>query len=262
MFFNKINLQSRLTLILSILGMNWIFASVPQSSVTANQTLNYAKTASIDLLDTVVFDVSNAIKNGNVISFPISILSDDTVNALDFSFKYNQTNLTYDSITDLTTYLQALAFYNPNDSTVRFTSNSFQRYVNNTPLVMVHFTLLTSQFNTSDINTIKGYLNGNVCSIKLTPAISTTIGTLESNKNLFSFFPNPAKAEFQVIVSSSFSKAAIEIVNSSGTILLMKEINAKDGFTFKATTIDWPTGMYFVRLKTENAVETKKLIIY
>ena len=168
MFFNKINLQSRLTLILSILGMNMIFARVPESSVTANQTLNYAKTASIDLLDTVVFDVSNAIKIGNVISFPISILSDDTVNALDFSFKYNQTNLTYDSITDLTTYLQALAFYNPNDSTVRFTSNSFQRYVNNTPLVMLHFTLLTSQFITSDINTIKGYLNGNVCSIRST----------------------------------------------------------------------------------------------
>jgi hypothetical protein len=127
---------------------------------------------------------------------------------------------------------------------------------------MVHFTLLTSQFVTSDINTIKGYLNGNVCSIKLTPVISTNIGTLESNKNLFSFFPNPAKDEFQVIVSSSFSKAAIEIVNSSGTIFLMKEINPKDGFTYKATTIDWPAGMYFVRLKTENEVETRKLIIY
>lgn len=262
MFSNNFNHKAKFSLILGLIAMNCIFASVPPSSVTPNQALNYAKTTNIDLLDSVVFDIASAVKVGNVISFPIAILSDDTVNALDFSFKYNQSTFTYDSITDLTTYLQALAFYNPNDSTVRFTSNSFQRYANNTALVMVHFTLLTSQFVSSDINTIKGYLNGNVCSIKLTPVNSTGINAVESNQNIFSLFPNPAQDAVQVVVKSASSKADMEIINSSGSILLMKEINLKDAFTLRLSNFDWPAGIYFVKLKTENAVETKKLIIY
>ena len=91
------------------------------STTTSN---NITTNSQIDLSDTVVFDLSQAIITGTSIDIPISIISDDTINALDFSLKYDQVKFLYDSIIDLTTYLQAVSFYNSNDSTIRFTSNS------------------------------------------------------------------------------------------------------------------------------------------
>ena len=52
----------------------------------------------IDNLDTVVFDLSQAIIVSNKVSFPVYVLSDETINSLDFSFMYNQNNLLFDSI--------------------------------------------------------------------------------------------------------------------------------------------------------------------
>jgi hypothetical protein len=137
--------------------------------VTGEQpgNLSTARIATVDAMDSVIFDLSKTIISGSSVSFPVSIFSDDTINALDFSFKYNQTTLTYDSIHNLTAYIQPLAYYSTVDSTVRFTSYSVQSYSNAVSLVTVHFTMLGTQLNDTDLYTVNTYLNGNHCSFRM-----------------------------------------------------------------------------------------------
>ena len=137
----------------------------------------------IDALDTVVFDLSQAVINGNNVEFPVSIISDDTINSLDFSLKYNQINLSYDTIIDLTTYLQSFAFYNNNDSTLRFTSYCFQAISHDTSLVSIHFNMLSAQIANADFN----FANPSADVSALTPSSVSTI------KSRFCFLPFASK---------------------------------------------------------------------
>ena len=137
----------------------------------------------INALDTVVFDLSQSVITGNNVWFPVSILSDDTIYALDFSLKYNQNNLAYDSIINLTNYLQPFSYYNSNDSTWRFTSNSLQQITNDTPLVSVSFNLIGGLLTNSDLYTIKAYLNGTQCSIKLNNVSFIGIDEIEKKED-------------------------------------------------------------------------------
>lgn len=157
-----------------------------------NKIIKTLSTTGIDASDTIVFDLSQAIITGSLVEFPVYFFSDDTINALDFSFKYNQTNFEYDSIIDLTNYMQQLSYYNPNDSVVRFTSYSFQNYTEDSALVSIRFNVLSGQFCSADIHTIHVYLNGDACSYKVITCVSTGIEQITGNENLLSVYPNPA----------------------------------------------------------------------
>jgi hypothetical protein len=136
-----------------------------------------ASTASpliINSADTVVFDLSQATCAGAYIQIPVSILSDDTIYTLDFSLKYDHINLTYDSVANHKAYLNESSYYNPPDSTLRFTSWSLQQIGNNTPLVYIYFNLLSGQIGAAYLNTIKAYLNGDSCSVKIIDAVPST----------------------------------------------------------------------------------------
>ena len=233
-------------------------AGVPESSITANQNIEYAKTTVIDALDTVVFDLSKATLVGNKLSFPVSILSDDTVNALDFSFKYNHAKLIYDSITDLTTYMQPLAFYNSNDSTVRFTSNSFQRYQNDTALLTIHFTVLSGQFAATDLNTPKAYLNGNVCTLSLSNLISTGIHAAKTMATQILVFPNPTTGEFQI--TGLPAAYELSISNEMGELILNEKIN-QEILNILPESIHLKSGIYFLKVEGKKFSETKKIVV-
>ena len=131
----------------------------------------------INSSDTVVFDLSQATCTSGLTQIPVSILSVDSVYTLDFSLKYDHTELAYDSITKLRSYISESSYYNPPDSTVRMSSyngSTFWAFENNTGLVSVYFDLLSGQINSSYLNSIKAFLNGDSCSVKIIDAISTT----------------------------------------------------------------------------------------
>jgi hypothetical protein len=218
------------------------------------------KVSLIDASDTVVFDLSNATLTGNSWSFPVLILSDDTVNALDFSFKYNHSKLSYDSISDLTNYIQPLAFYNPNDSTVRFTSNSFQRYSNNTALVKIHFTLLSGQLDSTDLYSIKVYLNGNVCSLYQNSLISTSVETVQDKVRSFSVFPNPAKDDFFVTNLFPQAHSTLHITNEQGQLIYKAEVVEKT-MHINTRMIALSGGLYTIHLSSGKQQFTQKIVI-
>ncbi len=214
------------------------------------------KTATINLLDTVVFDLAKSDTLPTSISFPVYILSDDTINALDFSFKYNELDFLYDSISDLTTYMQTFSYYNPMDSTLRFTSNSFQRYENDSALVSIHFTVLSGQFCKEDINKVKVYLNGDGCSVKIEDCLHLAVPKIQKSKNEIKIYPNPASVEINVQPSQN---ALLELFATDGSRML--QTNVKANREEKINTAQIANGIYFLRATNAHFSITTKISI-
>ena len=122
----------------------------------------------IDQFDTVFFDLQAAVVVGNKVEFPVYFRSDDQIVALDFNFKYNQIKLDYDTIFKMANYLDALAFYNSNDSTVRLTSfTNTLFYPNDSVLFKVRFDILQpGALCSGDLNSVNSLLNGDICTSK------------------------------------------------------------------------------------------------
>ena len=227
----------------------WITAETKMDSVS--------KTFAINLLDTVVFDLSKADTLINSIEFPVYILSDDTVTALDFSFKYNEVDFSYDTIIDLTTYMQTFSYYNPFDSTFRFTSNSFQRYANDSNLVSLRFTVLSGEFCDDDLRTVKVYLNGDMCSYKIIDCIHVDSRQTEGNNQDVTVFPNPSSENFCVKIAHHSS---LEMFAADGRKILQTSINPYQAN--EIITKQFATGIYFLRITNEKFTTTKKISIH
>jgi hypothetical protein len=127
---------------------------------------------SIDENDTVIFDLSGASCTGNFFQVPVSFKSDDTIYALDFSMKYDESKITFNAIVSQLPSVNASAYYNPVDSTLRMTSFSMSEMPHDTPVVSLYFNMLAYPVTESDFNNIITYLNGDVCSYKVIPPSS------------------------------------------------------------------------------------------
>lgn len=233
------------------------FALLTVISIAGSTDNSYLQTPeTINTGDTVVFDLAQAVINGTFIEIPVFILTDDTINALDFSLKYNHTNLLYDTILDLTTHLSTLSYYNPSDSTIRFTSNSFTAYAKATPLVALRFDMLTMQMFSTDLYTLKGYLNGIACSVKLTGS-GLTIGIPTINQINIKIYPSPSKGDF-TISSGEFIKK-ITVFNALGDNVYQNS-NCWSQLIFVELQ-DYENGIYFLKTETDSGSSTHKIIL-
>ncbi|MEO8087406.1 MAG: T9SS type A sorting domain-containing protein [Bacteroidota bacterium] len=139
----------------------------------------------IDAGDTVVFDLSGASCIGNSILVPVSFISDDSIYAIDFSMKYDELKIVFNTIVGLLPNVNTSAFFNPADSTLRFSSFSMWAIPQDTPVVFVKFDMTVNAITESDFNTIHVYLNGDTCSYKFIPpsppAVIVVVGALTIN---------------------------------------------------------------------------------
>ncbi len=174
----------------------------------------------IDAQDTVVFDISMADSGIGYVEFPVYFLSDDIINALDFSFKYNQTDFTYDTILKQAGYLSITSNYNSSNQTVYFTSFSITSFGNDTPLVKIRFNVLSGKFCIDDLNSVLVYLNGDACSVKIVECVTLPNSILDmENKNAsIEFYPNPSEG----LASVRFNANRIEPYH-----LIVSDLNGK-----------------------------------
>ncbi len=86
---------------------------------------------------------------------------------------------------------------------------------------------------------------------------------LEASKSeILKVYPNPSSGEFFVhIETNKPQKADIEIVTSSGQTVYQTEKTITDGKNAIFMSLDLPTGIYFVKTRTEKTVLTSKLIV-
>lgn len=166
-----------------VLGIARVQVSMAQMPAMANVEFNMfagtaLKTSSINNGDTVVFDLSQATCVGQYFLVPISVISDDVINAVDFSIKYNNNKITYNSVLNYKpAYLTPSANFNITDSILRFTSYSFVLPIEkNTAIAAARFNLINGPILGADFNTVKAYLNGDKCSFKfIAPILPTAV---------------------------------------------------------------------------------------
>jgi len=213
-------------------------------------------TTTINQFDSVFFDVAQAVINGTTVEFPVYLRSDDVINALDFAFKYDQTHLEYDTIINLTTYIDPLTYYNPNDSMVRLTSYSFtQAYVNDTPLFIIRFTLLTGQLCSNDLDSVSSLLNGDASTYTVSDCTSGLFDL--PSVNSINVYPNPANdfVTFDVPV-----KSTVEIMDISSKKVVSEMVVETPG-TQTVNTSVIPNGIYLLKITGNDYTACSKLLI-
>lgn len=211
----------------------------------------------IDQYDTVVFDLSLAIRNGSYIDIPVYILSDDSIFSLDFSLKFDHSKLEFDTIIDNATYLQSLSYYNPSDSTIRYTSSSFQNYRNDTTLVSIRFNTFSGEINLEDLNSLFSYLNGSSCSIKVINSLPVFIENIDEMVNVVKVFPNPANDILNINSDENISIQLLDINCREvyGTTIL------NSNQILEVDIHDFNPGIYLLRVYNENNYSIMKVII-
>ena len=211
----------------------------------------------IDATDTIVINLSNQLLVNGKISFPVSIISDETIYALDFSFKYDQTVFAYDTILNLSPLLQSTAFYNAADSTVRYTSFSLDSLAKNTDLVTVRLNTLSSYMCNQDINTIKGFLNGDACSIKVINCLSAGLLNVNENLNAGAVYPNPTN---NILNVESAHNVTVVLLDLNGKVILEPtHINGNEKLQFNTSTFN--NGVYFLKLYNDSFLSVKKVVV-
>jgi len=210
----------------------------------------------IDTGDTVVFDLTGIDNLSTLANVSVSIISDDEVYSLDFSLKYNEFDYLWDTIAIIPpTSVQSVSNYNVNDSTLRFTSNSMNPYLMNTPIVNVGFNILTGSFEPDDLQIVAVYLNGDPCSYKIRSNGTVSIFSVQRSSLLV--YPNPAE---DMLTLRSKKDATAEIYDLNGKIVHGNiEIFAGIGKEFNVKKL--APGVYFIKIISEGKTDFQKLVI-
>jgi hypothetical protein len=213
--------------------------------------------ATIDSGDSVFFDLINVTVTGNLLAVPVYMKSDDVINALDFKIKYNHDNLLFDSVQlisncfDQTTY-----FESPFDSSVRFTSNSFQNYPSDTLLLNLYFNILGGVYNDSDFYNQTAFLNGITCTAHLVVPPPLSVSELNEIPNL-KLYPNPVVNELLI---SGEKLTGIQIIDINGKLV----DSYAPSFVFNDYRMDVSKlnqGSYVVKISSGKLIAIKQIVV-
>lgn len=235
--------------------VNIAFAGNPVTSYDNRSHGSQSRLFNIDMLDTVVFDISQASIVGNQVSFPVYILTDDTVNALDFSLVFNETNFSLDTIINLTAYLQPV--YNLTMGTLYFTSYSLQEIEHNTSLLSIRLNMLGHYLCSDDLDSILVYLNGDLCSVKVVECLSDKIAEIENADIYANIFPDPSEGTLNIIPGS---QVTIELLDLNGSRIFF-QANAIANHNVQINTSAFDPGVYLVKIFNDSFVSVKKIVI-
>ena len=259
---NKYSVSQILTILLlqlfAVTGM--AVASSDYRSLKSDEiSEEYLLNAGIDSLDTIYFDLRNLNTAGTTLEFPVYLKSDDSVYAMDFSFKYNALLFNFDSITSVQTNFQYLFNFTPFDSTVYFTSYSLGgAYQNNANVVNTRFNLIGSlqSLSVNDIHHALGYLNGDVCPVKI---IAPSLTNIESvNTADFSIYPNPASDELTIV---PFADGVAFISDLTGK-QMGSSFRVSSASLNRVDVSAFPGGVYILSLQhADGSISQARLII-
>jgi hypothetical protein len=208
--------------------------------------------ATIDAGDTVVFDISQSQIAGNKVSFPVYIVSDDTINALDFSLVYDEMNFSLDTILNLTTYLQPV--YNYNLGTLYFTSYSLQQIDHNANLVSIKMNMLGHYLCSDDLSSLLVYLNGDACSVRVIECLTDAVA--EHVNKSFQVFPNPATDKLNIVCDFN---SEVQLKDIKGSVVFSKVNDHSDAMHVDVSQL--PQGVYVLSVRQNEKVSYQKVLI-
>ncbi len=200
--------------------------------------------------DKVVFDLSKAIFANGFVDVPVSAMSFDKVNALDFAVQFNGSNLSFNSMVSYNENMESLSHFNTDDKTLRFTSNSMESYNLSNSILAVRFATKNNSISKSDLTSVVGYLNGERVATEV-------IGANESASANISVFPNPAAGILNVAVSEN---AMVQLMDMEGRqVVLQTEVLANQKTELNVQTL--ANGVYMLKISNDNFVSMKKVVV-
>ncbi|MCG2611365.1 zinc-dependent metalloprotease [Flavobacterium sp. SM15] len=90
---------------------------------------------------------------------------------------------------------------------------------------------------------------------------SNTLSTPEVAKSRFSVYPNPNKGSFSIQFEEVLSDFSVQVVDQSGRVVLENDYAANNNMVQTIDLNTTATGVYFVTVKSDNSVTTKKVIV-
>jgi hypothetical protein len=238
---------------------NAVFRSVLLGDVNGNYASilpdgTIKKTATSE--DKVVFDLSKATIKGNTIDVPVFAISKNPVNALDFSFKYDTANLTYNTTTNFASSIEALSHLNANDQTLRFTSNGLASFNTSKSIVSVRFEMINGTINPEDLNSVAGYLNGEKVEVEVIKRNTDSGNGLYTDKAI-SVYPNPSSKILNVVAVEDATVQIFDI--TAREVLFETKVNANE--TQEINVENFARGVYLFKIFNNNFVIVKKVVL-
>ncbi|MGX7668004.1 zinc-dependent metalloprotease [Flavobacterium pedocola] len=90
---------------------------------------------------------------------------------------------------------------------------------------------------------------------------ANVLGNNEAFKSKFVVYPNPNKGSFNIQFEEVFSNYSIQVVDQSGRVVLDSEY-AQNGSLLQTINLNaTASGVYFVTIKTDNEIATKKVVV-
>jgi hypothetical protein len=208
--------------------------------------------------DKVIFDLTKSIVNGNTVEVPVLFQSSSPVVALNFAMKFDESNLSYNSMVNFKSNTDASAYLNPNDKTLRFTSynTDLAAFSADQSVASIRFETKNGEVDASQFSSLLGLLNGESVEVEVKGNKTVGINSL-SGDNSVSIYPNPTNGILNV---TSISDATIQLFDVTGKeILLETTVNASK--TVQVNVSDFSNGVYFVKIYNNDFVSIKKFVL-
>ena len=199
----------------------------------------------------ITIDLSQAVINGNKVTVPVVITSDEPVNALDLAFEFNESKLSFDNVSELAQNIEAESFFNQNDRTFRYSAYTLENFKLNQSVALISFESTDGSINKKDFQSLMGLLNGKPVDISFEKA-----GITSSILDRISIYPNPSNGNFTVVSSEDVN---IEILEMSGKLL--KEVSVKSNQEQAINLDNVTAGVYLIRVFNQNSSSTQRIVI-
>lgn len=158
---------------LRLVGLLLLFC-FPVFAAESEKTNLLEQRPSINAADSIIFDLASATLTPTYIDIPLYILSDDVINSFDFAMQFNLSKLSFSNTIELLTSdptIISLAYFNPNDLFLRYTSSSLQGYPTlGSKITVIRFALNApcTPISAADFTNVLTILNGVQCSHRFT----------------------------------------------------------------------------------------------
>jgi hypothetical protein len=199
----------------------------------------------------ITIDLSQAVINGNKVTVPVVITSEEPVNALDLAFEFNESKLSFDNVSELAQNIEAESFFNQNDRTFRYSAYTLENFKLNQSVALISFESTDGTINKKDFHSLMGLLNGKPVDVSFEKAgITSTI------LDRISIYPNPSNGNFTVVSSEDVN---IEVLEMSGKLL--KEVSVKSNQEQAIDLDNVTAGVYLIRVFNQNSSSTQRIVI-
>ena len=206
--------------------------------------------------DKLVIDLSHSVYSDNTVEIPVTFMSENAINAVDFSLKFNEDKLAFNSVSQAAEGIEALSHFNQDDRTLRFTSNCQHAFNSAAPVVFVKFNLLSGNVGANDLMSAFSYLNGDQASVEIVGDFSTGLNSV-TYSDVVSVFPNPATQFVSVLAPEA---SMIEMMDAAGRIV-SASVTVPAGQSHKISTENIASGVYFVRISNDHFSVMKKVVV-